>query len=59
MWLTGQNSQLLEIQDRINLTLVIKKHNHYIRIKMRLNLEIEYMLNDMDFYLLLKTWVHT
>ena len=28
-WFTDQNSELLEIEDRINLTLVIKWYSHY------------------------------
>ena len=48
VWFTDKKSQPLEVEDRINLTLVIK----YIQ----LNPEIEYMLKHMDFCLLLKTW---
>ena len=29
VWFTDQNSQPLEIEDKINLTLVIKKSIHY------------------------------
>ena len=29
VWFADQNIQQLEIEDRINLTLVIKKYNHY------------------------------
>ena len=29
VWFTDQKSQLLEVEDRINLTLVIKYRNHY------------------------------
>ena len=29
VWFTNQNSQLLEIEDRINLNLAIKQYNHY------------------------------
>ena len=29
VWFTNQNSQQLEIEDRINLTLVIKQYYHY------------------------------
>ena len=28
-WFTDQSSQPLEIEDRINLTLVIKQYSHY------------------------------
>ena len=56
VWFIDQNSQPLEIEDRINLTMVIKW-----KIKKwdnQLNQEIEYIWKDMDFYLLLKTWVY-
>ena len=29
IWFTDQNNQPLEIEDRVNLTLVIKYNNHY------------------------------
>ena len=29
VWFTDQNSQSLEIEDKINLTLVIKQYNHW------------------------------
>ena len=49
------NSQLLGIEDRINLTLIIKWKIWTWDIQ--LNQEMEYMWKDMDFYLLLKTWL--
>ena len=54
VWFTDQNSQLLEIEGRINLTMVIKWKISIWDIQ--LNQEIEYMWKDMYFYLLLKTW---
>ena len=54
---TDQNSHPLEVEDRTNLMLVITQKIYY---KMRysiFNLRIEYMQKDMDFCLLLKTWV--
>ena len=29
VWFTDQNSQPLEVEDRINLTLVVKLYSHY------------------------------
>ena len=29
VWFTDQNSPPLEIEDKINLTLIIKQYNHY------------------------------
>ena len=57
VWFTDQNSQPLEIEDRINSTLVIKWYSHYKR-DIQLSLKIEYMQKGMDFCFLLKTWVH-
>ena len=42
VWFTDQNSQPLEIEDRINLTLVIEENIHCIQfhcIKMRYSIE--------------------
>ena len=47
VWFTDQGSQALETEDKTNLNLVIKQYSHY--------------KNEvfMDFYYLLKGWVHT
>ena len=46
VWFTDQISQPLEIEKKINLTLIIKQYSHYkneIEPKNRLNLRIEYI----------------
>ena len=50
VWFTDQNSKLLEIEDKINITLVIIK----ISPAIQLNQKIKYLLKAMDFCLLLK-----
>ena len=57
VWFTNQNSQPLEIEDRINITMVIKWRLYIYKWAIQLNQEIKYMLKDMDFCPLLKTWV--
>ena len=57
VWFTDQNSKQLEIEDRINLTMVIKWRLYVWKLDIQLNQEIEYMWKNMDFCLLLKTWV--
>ena len=57
VWFTDQNSKQLEIEDRINLTMVIKWRLYVWKLDIHLNQEIEYMWKDMDFCPLLKRWI--
>ena len=54
LWFTDQTSKPLEVEDKINLTLIIKQYGYYKKCVIQLNLEIERMEKAMDFYLLLK-----
>ena len=60
---TDQNSNPLEIEDKINITLVINESITYekwysiSKKKDKFDQEIEYLKKVMDFSLLLKIWI--
>ena len=59
LWFTYQNSKLLEIVDKINITLVIKynKSMKYKKDTLFSSTKISNNCKIMDFCLLLKMWV--
>ena len=57
VWFTDQNSKPLEIQDRTNLTMVIKQcWMQFHCIKMRYSIEPKDKWKDMDSCLFLEVW---
>ena len=54
LWFTDQNSKSLEIEDKVNITLVINYVVKYKKCTTQSNLEMQYLQKVMDFYLLLK-----
>ena len=55
VWLSDQNSKPLEIEDKVDITLLINSRITYKkRLIIQLNIKIEYRILITDFYLLLK-----
>ena len=60
MWFADQNSNPLDIDERINVTFLINcsiKYKTYITYTVQLTQEIEYLAMDMGVCLLLEIWV--
>ena len=58
VWFTDQNCKPLEIEDKINITLVINWSVKYKKwCAIQFSLEIKYFYKAMDLFLLLKIWV--
>ena len=55
VWLSDQNSKPLEIEDKVDITLLINSRITYKKwLIIQLNIKIEYRILITDFYLLLK-----